>query len=446
MARHFRMMILLLIGLNATSIFAQNTKIQLGPMLGYCDLREVAVWIKLSGNARVKLQYYPVNNPDLKQTGPEQEAIAENDFIVTLVCRGLEPGTTYHYDILINNNIEKTDLPTRFKTQALWMWRGDPPDFNFATGSCAYVNETQYDRPGKPYGGDYRIFSSIEQKNPEFMLWLGDNTYYREVDWNARSAMIARNIHTRSIPEMRGLLAKTFNYAIWDDHDYGPNNSDRTYWNKNTSLDIFKLFWANPSYGIGDIKGAITFFQWYDADFYLLDNRFYRTPDYYQEENKTQLGQEQLNWLIESLVAKPWASFKFIAIGGQFLSDVGKYETYTAYGFEKERQYIIDMIYKYDIKNVVFLTGDRHQSELSVLKKEGEPTIYDLTISPFTSTPAKGGNDNNSLRVDGSLFLQRNFGILELTGSKKAKERQLIIHIYDTDGKSLWDYRIQSEF
>jgi alkaline phosphatase D len=126
------------------------------------------------------------------------------------------------------------------------------------------------------------------------------------------------------------------------------------------------MFWGNPTYGTGEIKGAITSFQWGDADFFLLDNRWYRDPEKMKTEGKTILGEKQLEWLFDNLVTIR-ATFKIVAIGGQFLSDVISAETFSAYGFEKERGQIIDFIYQHDIKNVMFLTGDVHFSEMSVL-------------------------------------------------------------------------------
>ena len=74
------------------------------------------------------------------------------------------------------------------------------------------------------------------------MLWLGDNTYYREPVFSA-SGMNYRYSHTREIPELQELLSSTHNYAIWDDHDYfGPNDADRSYKMRNEALEVFKNF------------------------------------------------------------------------------------------------------------------------------------------------------------------------------------------------------------
>ena len=94
------------------------------------------------------------------------------------------------------------DYKMEFQAQELWKWRTNPPDVSFVIGSCSYVNEPQFDRPGEPYGSNFEIFNSINMKSPDFMLWLGDNTYLRESDWNSRTGFIKRYSHTRALSEL----------------------------------------------------------------------------------------------------------------------------------------------------------------------------------------------------------------------------------------------------
>ena len=98
------------------------------------------------------------------------------------------------------------------------------PDFRFVIGSCAYINDPPYDRPGEPYGGEYEIFEQIAAQRPDFMIWLGDNVYLREPDWNSEAGILYRYTHTRSLPQLQKLLRICPHYAIWDDHDFGPND------------------------------------------------------------------------------------------------------------------------------------------------------------------------------------------------------------------------------
>lgn len=421
---------------------AMGPNLKSGPMVGYSQMREVMLWLQTTGSATVRVDYWEEAKPQTKESTSEVVTNKATAYTAKLIADQVEPGRRYNYDVYMDDRLIQLPYKTTFKTLALWQHRTEPPDFSFALGSCNYINETDYDRPGTPWGNEYQIFNSILGKKPDFMVWLGDNYYLREVDWNSWTGMMRRLTHTRSIPELQPLLASVHHYAIWDDHDYGPNNADRSFWNKASSLKAFDLFWANPSVGVAEIKGAISYFQWNDVHFFLLDNRSYRVPNRSSVSNKSILGKQQLRWLKEALLNKG-SSFKVVAMGGQFLNDAAKFETYSNYGFAKERQEIIDFIYAENISNVVFVSGDRHFSELSILKQEGKPRIMDLTVSPLTAGAFTSPDEKNTLRVEGTLVSQRNFSVVKFSGSRR--KRELAITMYDSNGKSLWMRSYQRE-
>jgi len=314
-ARVLSLVIISLLVSNATAQTVKNPLLQSGPMLGYADMREALIWIQTTGEAQVYAEYYDMADPGLKRRTNKVVTVKSEAFTARLIADSVEPGHQYSYQIFINGQQVNLAYATVFKTPPIWKWRKDPPEFTMLTGSCAYVNERVYDRPGKPYGSDYRIFTSMAKQNADFMVWLGDNLYLREPDWNTWTGIINRYTHTRSLPELQPFLASTQHYAIWDDHDYGPNDSNKSFSNKNQTLEAFRLFWGNPTFGVDDIKGAITAFQWGDADFFLLDNRWYRYPDELIMDGKTILGARQLDWLLENLVTSK-ATFKIVAMGG----------------------------------------------------------------------------------------------------------------------------------
>jgi len=443
MSKSTFLLILILFSINLT-ISGQKEIVNAGPMVGYSEMREVMLWVQTSRAAEVSYQYWNTDRPEEKFLTKIKRTSGEEAYTAKIVVSPLEPGQDFEYRLLIDGSV--VDLPhkTGFQTLPIWNWRTDPPGFSFAAGSCAYINEEQDDRPGTPYGGGYEIFGSIYEKHPDFMIWLGDNIYYREPDWNSWTGITHRYTHDRAIPEMQPMLGSMHHYAIWDDHDYGPNNSDRGYWFKDRTLEAFKLFWANPSYGTEEMPGAITYFNWNDADFFLLDNRYYRSPNAILEENKSILGEKQKQWLFDNL-ASSQATFKFIAVGGQFLDDEARHETWSNYGFAKERQQIIDFIYQHEITGVIFLTGDRHFTELSKLDSGSGPVIYDLTISPLTSGPYRlaGEEAQNSLRVPGTLYAERNFGLLNVDGPWK--DRRINITVFDTSGNEVWSFQISEK-
>lgn len=415
--------------------FSQNQLVQSGPMLGYVDMREALLWVQTTDQARVEFEYWDLEQPAIKFRTNHVWVEKATAFTAKCIADQVEPGRSYGYDLLIGGKKIDLPYPTTFKTQPLWQWRTDPPAFSLATGSCAYINEPAYDRPGTPYGSNYPIFQQIAAQKPDLMIWLGDNTYYREPDWATRTGMLHRYTHDRSLPELQTLLASTHHYAIWDDHDYGPNDSDASWVHKQTAWDVFRLFWGNPTFGVEEQKGCTTWFQYADVDFFLLDDRYFRTPNKCKSCERTMLGKTQREWFLSALAAS-WAPFKIVAVGNQFLTTNENNETFSGQ-YQAERDSILAFIERENIKGVVFLTGDRHFTELSALKNAAGNWVYDLTTSPFTAgVNTHAVNEANALRVPGTLYAQHNFSILRFSGPRT--RRQLQISVHSLDGQVVW--------
>ncbi|GJM35263.1 MAG: alkaline phosphatase [Saprospiraceae bacterium] len=410
-------------------------------MLGYSEMREVLLWVQTKEAAEVHFEYWEDSKPKVVHTTDKIQTNKQEAFTAKLIADQLEPGKTYEYRLHINGKLVELPYPMVFHTQPLWQWRTDPPPFRIALGSCAYTNEPKYDRPGTAYGGSNKIFQSIHAKKPNAMIWLGDNIYLREVDWFTRTGILHRYTQFRAIPELQPLMASANHYAIWDDHDFGPNDSDRSYIHKDKTLEAFKLFWGNPTFGVNGQPGITSFFQYHDIDFFLLDDRYYRSPNRRQTGEITLMGKNQLEWLIDALTTSQ-APFKMVAIGGQVLNPSPTFENY-ANRHAAERQYLLRRIEEENIKGVVFLTGDRHATELSTYTNNAGNAVYDLTVSPLTSGAANNSAENNLMRVEKTYVSEQNFGVLEFTGPRK--ERKLTMHIYDADGKQIWNRTISAE-
>ena len=413
-----------------------------GPMVGYSTMREVGLWVQTRRAARVQFVYWDTLAPDRRFRTDPVRTRAEDAFAVEVAADSLQPGTTYRYRLRIDGETVERPYPLLFQSQELWQWRRDPPSFRIALGSCAYVNEPRYDRPGDPYGGEYGIFRSIHEKRPDAMLWLGDNTYLREADWNSRFGILHRYSHTRSLEELQPLLGSTHHYAIWDDHDYGPNNSDRSFWNKDLTAEAFRLFWANPCEGgVADLEeGTACTFRWSDVRFFLLDNRWWRSPNRRTTGERQMLGDRQIRWLVDAL-ASSRASFNVIAVGSQVLNPVADSENYSR--FPAERRKLLDRIRQERVPGVVFLTGDRHMTEVSVLERDGTYPLYDFTISPLTSSAFEDGDEEpNFRRVDGTIVTERNFAVMQVEGPREA--RTMTITVYDREGEELWSRSLEA--
>ncbi len=403
-------------------------------MLGYVEMTETAVWLQTTEPAEVYATYFDLKEPKQIYWTDTLRTQKINANTGKLYFTFLKPGTTYKYVLHINKERVFRDPEYQFTTQINWPYRMDPPNFTIAMGSCVYVNEAATDRPGTPYGGDYSIFETISSQKPDAMLWLGDNTYLRPTDLGSRSGYLHRNSHTRSLPEMQGLLSSCANYAIWDDHDFGPNDASGSWTHKGIALESFKMFWANPSFGFPDLPGTMSYFTYVDAEFILMDNRYNRTANFEKGE-KHIFGEKQVEYLIDMLKNSK-APFKFVVSGGQFLNTAEVYENHI--NFPEERAFILQRIKEENIKGVIFLTGDRHHSEVNKMDLGDGNCIYEFTTSPLVSSPSSNKNEKNEYQVEGSVIRERNFSTMSFSGN--FGKRKLELNYYNAAGKLLFTY------
>lgn len=415
-------------------------QLQSGPMVGYCEMREAVLWVQTSQPARVQFRYRVAETDHWMMTAevttrPEQAHVAHS------LASPLLPGTRYQAQLLLNGKPHALPYPLTFSTPADWRTarqnNGNPPDLRIALGSCTYISDSLYDKVGEPYGGNYEIFESIRQKNPDLMVWLGDNTYMRPADEYGWTSICYRNTHTRSLPQLQPLLAACPHYAITDDHDLGPNNVDRSFRDIDKTRAAFELFWPNPDCGSSPQPSLTTTFERSDVQFFLMDNRSFRAPNTRLTGDRSHWGEEQLQWLIDNLKSSR-ATFKLVCTGGQVLNPEQRDETMANYHAE-ERARLLDLLRAERIPGVIFLDGDRHFSELSMLKMEQFYPLYDFTVSPLTSKgfTAFADHIHNPYRVEGSGQGVRNFGLLEVTGPKE--NRQLRLALHDSAGKLLFE-------
>ncbi|MBI3234237.1 MAG: alkaline phosphatase family protein [Bacteroidetes bacterium] len=483
---------LLIYGLN---ISAQLPKIIAGPMNGYSEHRECLIWLQTKCAKKVVVFYQCENDDKLKGFVTKNIENGENcePAISKIVLTDLEPGRTYKYKIFIDNKEVKFEYPLKFQTKELWEWRTAAPNFSFLVGSCNYINDSLYDRPGEPYGQSTSIFQKMAENPAKTMFWLGDNVYLREADYSSESGIKYRYMHTRKQKDLQKLFATKQNYAIWDDHDYGPNNSNQYYNLKNTTTNLFKEYWGNKTYGF-EGKGIYSYTQISDCDFFLLDNRTFRDENLLIDSltSKTQLGQLQLDWLLQGLLASK-ATFKFILMGGQFLNTNTNEESYNL--FANERQTIINFIQTYKISGVIFISGDRHHTEvlkdspfkldtantnatnnpiavkLDKPKKEKKkdkkgksntttdteveeevitvpkvPSLFEITCSPLTSKGSnvlKTAEANNPQRIKQTLFTDPNYCQISINGQKG--NRNILIKCFNASNELKWEFTIRQE-
>ena len=434
------------------SIASNAQKIIAGPMLGHTDFRTAKVWVHFKADLKdAVLSFTEKNNKTNPPIIVNFSTLPGGDFnIATATLTGLEPGKTYNYSITQKNSKEVLATGS-VTTQTLWQWRTDPPAFSFITGSCSYINEPRFDRPGKPYGNDSSIFETMAKEKADFMLWLGDNWYTREVDYYSDWGLHYRPAHERAMQVYQPLLKAMPHYAIWDDHDFGWNDADKSYPLKETSREVFKTFWNNPSYGENN-QGIYSKFTWNDVDIFLLDDRWFRSNDEMPDslngkanENKRMYGKQQMEWLKNALLQSNGngsVNFRIIATGSQVLNPMSPYDCFRH--FSAEYKELMDFLTETKINGIVFLTGDRHHSEVIKSERPNAYALYDITSSPLTSGSHKfgGPEKNNPYRVAGIDNIQ-NYSKISFSGTRK--DRKMKVEFIDTKGNILTDWSIDAK-
>jgi alkaline phosphatase D len=437
-------------------LFSQNKiqnikKVVAGPMLGYTEQTECLIWIQTVCAKTITIKYAEINGQEegeMTLTNKNENICLPN--ISKFILTNLKQNTNYTYEVFLDNKPIKFPYNLKIKTKKTWAdWSKENPfDINFLIGSCTYINDSAFDRPGKPYGQESSIFTKMAEQNADFMLWLGDNTYTREADYSSASGIKYRYLHTRSDSFLQKFLSRQNNYAIWDDHDYGENDANKTFDLSDISKECFVDYWGNKTCG-EDGKGIYFSFKQSDAEFFMLDDRTFRDESLLDEEkfiNKTQLGEQQLIWLKNKLKHSK-STFKFIAMGGQFLNTETNYESYNLY--KRERAEILKFIAEQKISGVLFLSGDRHHTELLKYEPNSKPEyivpypMFDLTSSPLTAGTTnvlKSSEANNPYRVANTLVAENNYCGINITGIKG--NRQLLITCFDKGGIVKWTYTI----
>ncbi|UFP95897.1 alkaline phosphatase D family protein [Gloeobacter morelensis] len=392
-----------------------------GPMPGCLRPDGVTLWLQGNAPAKLHVEYWDVLAPQKRMLSGEYALTAAEDYIAHLRIGGLGPSRRYAYRVLLDGIVQAISEPLLFRTSGA---SGTYAPFTMLAGSCAYTKDTP-------------IFASMARLRPDGMLWLGDNVYFQRSallitgEWATAQAMHNRYRQDRQAAALQPLLRSTHHWAVWDDHDYGPNDADSGYSLKRESLDLFQRFWDNPTYGLPDTPGVFTRFELNGVDFFLLDDRYHRTGE-------QMLGEKQLAWLKDGLL-RSRGVFKVVAGGNQMFNDDNRFEGWNK--FPSEREEFVRWLGASRIRGVVFLSGDRHFSELLRYERPGTYPLYELTCSPLTSKAYKEAQPAR-IAVPGTFVTEHNFASLDFGGSPK--DARLRLRCWNALGQPLWEQVIRA--
>jgi alkaline phosphatase D len=348
--------------------------LQAGPQLGHVAHDHALLWVRATAAAPWKVFLSEVENPTATRefAGPQMGESTGFSGIVKL--DGLKPATRYYYEVVLGDRVQTPRPLPEFMTAPE---PNQPIKLRIALGSC--VGDTLAGAAPAWAELAARRTMKPEQGSFDLLLMLGDNHYANSTE--AEKLRVYYTAH-RLTSGWRELAASSPIYAIWDDHDYGPNDSDSTQAGKEDSLRIFKEYWANPACGEAENPGCYYTFSRGDVQFFMLDCRYYRSPNKAPDgPEKTMLGAKQLEWLKRELSASK-ARIKVLATGSEWETFSQK-DSWAS--FLTERNAFFAWIEEQKIEGIIFASGDRHFS--AAYHVAGK--FLEVSGGPFGSNNAK---------------------------------------------------------
>jgi len=350
-------------------------------------------------------------NPDMSSpslNGPVQSG-SNNIATFNLPCT---PNTKYYYQAVIAGvplgpigNF--TSFPEATK----------PASFTIACGGCADT------------GSNSKIFTTVKSYNPLMFVWYGDLHYFN-ISSNDITLYRLAYEGVYLAPRQQQMIQSMSCDMVWDDHDWGKDNSDGTSIAGPAAYSAYKELWPNypligtanyiyHSYVIGRVR------------FILTDSRSHRDPNSNPDGPlHTMLGTEQLAWLFsELLLARNLNQLVFLFLPNPWIAPLGDNFGDDWGGFDRERKIIADFMESNGIRNVIRFCGDMHSAAIDdgTYDKYATDNIGNSlpTILPYPlnqSTQTYGGSYSDGIVEHAQTRLMGFAGIIVVTDDSKKIE------------------------
>jgi alkaline phosphatase D len=411
------------------AVFQTHAQLNAGPVIGHSTETSTIIWYQCLRYQRDSMYLQPKESAVKIWPDSIQRIAVANSVSIKAYFNHLSPGIAYD---MYFPYIQRKKIP---------LFRPDftKSNFSFLLGSCMLTLPL----PGKSIypGKRIEIFRSMARDTTnDFMLWMGDYVYYADVQLKVKSGMFHRMNHQRTMfPEINQFHGKLANYAMWDDHDYGPNNAGGDFYLKEKSKKVFKTLWPNPPIEDDSRSRGMYFTVPYrDIQLFMMDGRYHK----FNKDSLHQMwGKTQLDWLKKNLAASK-ATFKFIVNGSQMLTKSRPRSPETLFHFRNEYDTLMRFIREQKIEGVVFLSGDIHSSEILRSENEGMYPLFEYTCSALTS-PMYGGFHNAEVIPGYREFKENNYGKISIETHKG--HRLCIFRNFDKWGNLHWEYAISAE-
>ncbi len=310
-------------------------------------------------------------------------------------------------------------------------------------GSCAHQSREQ------------PIWDAVNAVEPEIFLLLGDNVYADTLDMSK----MARDYEMLNAkPGFATLRENALLMGTWDDHDYGVNDGGREYPMRAEAQQCFIDFFDFPDdHPIHEQEGVYntrTFGpEGRRVQIIMLDTRYHRSPltrsapledrrgyrPYAPlwDDNATFLGEEQWAWLEEQL--RQPADLRIIGSSIQFVAEDHWFEKWA--NLPLERQRLLDLINETGAEGVLFVSGDRHLAEISMMDGGVGYPIFDVTSSALTQSRDNVRYQEENRHRLGTLNWGRNFGVIQVDWEQD--DPQIRLQIRDEIGDIMIQRKIR---
>jgi alkaline phosphatase D len=309
-------------------------------------------------------------------------------------------------------------------------------------GSCLHQDKPQ------------PIWQAMNQEQADLFVLLGDNVYGDTEDMQELKAKYAKQWATSG---MQTMLANTLTIGIWDDHDFGKNDAGAEYPQKEASrqimLDYFNVPKDSPRRIRADgiytshiltqsntkVQIILPDLRWNRSPLESVDKLNYmlsKVPNDLgpyipiKDESTTMLGETQWQWL-EQQLQQP-ADVRVLATSLQFLPEFSGWESWA--NLPHERQRFLALLDKYQIDNLVIVSGDTHWSEFSQITRNNQKLLWEMTASGLTE---EWKNVSPNQHRVGESYAKANYGVIELSG------KQLTMSIKDVSGNTVMSHIIE---
>lgn len=352
-----------------STIFGQLALSQVvGPMVGQVTASD-ARFLYRPGEIIKTLRLSVLDANDAVVGSDESTNSADDDYVVKFHVTGLAPFTTYRYQIEENIGGSLTPLvgpapKYHFKTTLAPNARGT---VTAALVSCA-------DDTTEP------VWERIAMLGADQVFLMGDTPY---IDSPDLPFIRQRHRHFLTTPFMAALIQDTPTLGMWDDHDFGLNNSNGLSFlaGKQNTRKAFVEYRAHAQYGTGT-EGVYHKIELGVMDVFLLDTRWFSqtAPSPVDPTQPTSFGATQWQWLLDGLKASR-APFKVLTTG-QVWEDKKNAETDDMFTYWNERDALFNYIRDQNSPGVVLFGGDIHVSRQLIHPQRVGYDLQDFISSP----------------------------------------------------------------